>query len=106
KIDKEKIGMVIGGGGKTVNQIRDITGAEIGIEDDGTIFVTGKPARLLGGNGGAEEAVRIIEAMTREYKAGERFDGVVTRITDFGAFVRIGEELPITGLKPAEGLVH
>lgn len=99
KIDKEKIGMVIGGGGKTVNQIRDITGAEIGIEDDGTIFVTGK-------NGGAEEAVRIIEAMTREYKAGERFDGVVTRVTDFGAFVRVGEELPISGLKVAEGLVH
>lgn len=105
KIDKEKIGMVIGGGGKTVNQIREITGAEISIEDDGTIFVTGKSSRGEGPNG-AEEAVRIIEAMTREYKAGERFDGVVTRITDFGAFVRIGEELPITGLKPAEGLVH
>ncbi len=99
KIDKEDIGLVIGGGGKTVNQIRELTGTEISIEEDGTIFVTGK-------NGGAEEAIRLIGILTRKYKAGEIFEGVVTRIMDFGAFVKISEETGITGMKDAEGLVH
>ncbi|MBP9771375.1 MAG: polyribonucleotide nucleotidyltransferase [Candidatus Pacebacteria bacterium] len=99
KIDKEDIGLVIGGGGKTVNQIRDLTGADISIEEDGTVFVTGK-------NGGAEEAIRLIGIITRKYKAGETFEGTVTRIMDFGAFVKISEETGITGMKEAEGLVH
>ncbi len=99
KVDKEQIGLVIGSGGKTVNQIRDLTGADISIEEDGTIFVTGK-------NGGAEEAIRLIGIITREYKPGEKFDGVVTRIMDFGAFVRISEDTGITGMKDTEGLVH
>ncbi len=99
KIDKEQIGLVIGSGGKTVNQIRDITGADISIEEDGTVFVTGK-------DGGAEEALRLIGIITREYKAGERFEGTVTRIMDFGAFVQISEDTGITGMKAAEGLVH
>ncbi|HXK40094.1 MAG TPA: polyribonucleotide nucleotidyltransferase [Candidatus Paceibacterota bacterium] len=99
KVDKEQIGLIIGSGGKTVNQIRDLTGAEISIEEDGTVFVTGK-------NGGAEEALRLIGIITREYAAGERFEGVVTRIMDFGAFVRISEETGITGMKDTEGLVH
>ena len=99
KVTKEQIGLVIGGGGKTVNQIRELTGTEITIEEDGTVFVTGKSP-------GAEEAVRLIHEITREYKAGERFDGVVTRIMDFGAFVKIGADTGITGMKEAEGLVH
>jgi polyribonucleotide nucleotidyltransferase len=99
KVEKEQIGLIIGSGGKTVNQIRDLTGAEISIEEDGTVFVTGK-------NGGAEEALRLIGIITREYAAGERFEGVVTRIMDFGAFVRISEETSITGMKGTEGLVH
>lgn len=91
KIKPDQIGMVIGGGGKTINEIRETTGAEIDIEEDGKVFVTGK-------NGSAEKAADIIRSMTREYKAGETFEGVVTKILDFGAFVKIGHN--------AEGLVH
>ncbi|KKU79171.1 MAG: Polyribonucleotide nucleotidyltransferase [Parcubacteria group bacterium GW2011_GWA2_47_7] len=91
KIKPDQIGMVIGSGGKTVNEIREQTGAEIDIEDDGTVFCTGK-------NGSAEKARDIIAEMTHEYVAGEIFKGVVTRLMDFGAFVKIGFS--------AEGLVH
>lgn len=91
KIKPDQIGMVIGSGGKTVNEIREQTGAEIDIEDDGTVFCTGT-------NGAAEKARDIIAEMTHEYVAGEMFKGVVTRLMDFGAFVKIGHS--------AEGLVH
>ena len=91
KIKPDQIGLVIGSGGKTVNEIRDITGAEIAIEDDGTVYATGK-------DGSAEKAIKIIQDMTREYHAGEKFDGTVTRIMDFGAFVKIGYN--------TEGMVH
>ncbi|MEK7118840.1 MAG: S1 RNA-binding domain-containing protein, partial [Patescibacteria group bacterium] len=91
KIKPDQIGMVIGGGGKTVNEIREKTGAEIDIEDDGTVYLTGK-------NGSAEKARDIIESMTHEYKSGEMFKGKVVRVVDFGAFVEIGYN--------AEGLVH
>ncbi|MBI2120675.1 MAG: polyribonucleotide nucleotidyltransferase [Parcubacteria group bacterium] len=91
KILVDQIGMVIGPGGKMVNKIREETGAEIDIEDDGTVFITGK-------NGSAEAAKKIIEGMTRVYKVGERFTGPVTRLMEFGAFVKIGPT--------AEGLVH
>lgn len=91
KIKPDQIGLVIGSGGKTVNEIREQSGAEIDIEDDGTVFCTGK-------NGAAEKARDIIAEMTHEYVVGEMFKGVVTRLMDFGAFVRIGHS--------AEGLVH
>lgn len=91
KIKPEQIGMVIGTGGKTVNEIREKTGTEIDIEDDGTVYITGKSP-------GAEEAQGIIAAMTREYAAGDTFEGEVVKIAEFGAFVRIGHN--------TEGLVH
>ena len=91
KIKKDQIGMVIGPGGKNINAIREATNTEITIEEDGTVFVTGK-------NGGAEEAVRIIAEMTHEYKVGDSAEGVVVKLMDFGAFVRIGHD--------TEGLVH
>lgn len=91
KIRPDQIGMIIGSGGKTVNEIREQTGAEIDIEDDGTVFITGK-------GGSADKARDIIAEMTHEYVAGEMFKGVVTRLMDFGAFVKIGHS--------AEGLVH
>jgi polyribonucleotide nucleotidyltransferase len=92
KIKPDQIGLVIGTGGKTINEIRDTTGVDgIDIEDDGTVFITGK-------NGTADKAKEIIEGMTKEYKVGERFVGEVVRIADFGAFVKIGPN--------AEGLVH
>ena len=92
KIKPDQIGLVIGTGGKTINEIRDVTHVEdITIEDDGSIFITGK-------NETAQKAKEIIYNMTREYMPGEKFDGEVTRLMDFGAFVKIGQN--------AEGLVH
>jgi polyribonucleotide nucleotidyltransferase len=66
---------------------------DITIEDDGSIFITGK-------NGSASQAKALIEALVKEYAAGEVYDGEVTRLMDFGAFVKIGPG------KDAEGLVH
>lgn len=91
KINKDQIGMIIGPGGKNINAIREETGTEITIEEDGTVFVTGK-------NGGADRAIAIIESMTHEYKIGEMATGEVVKIMDFGAFVKIGRD--------TEGLVH
>ena len=91
KIRPDQIGSIIGTGGKIINEIMEKTGAEIDIEDDGTVFFTGK-------NGSAEAAKKIVEGMTHEYKPGERYEGPVTRLMDFGAFVKIGPN--------AEGMVH
>jgi polyribonucleotide nucleotidyltransferase len=92
KVKVDQIGLVIGPGGKTINGIRERTKADdITIEEDGTVFITGK-------NGAAEAAHEEIHQLTREYMPGERFDGEVTRMMDFGAFVKIGPN--------TEGLVH
>jgi len=88
----DQIGLVIGPGGKTINGIRERTKADdITIEDDGTVYITGR-------HGAAEAAYQEIRNLTREYEVGERFEGEVVRIMDFGAFVKIG---PTT-----DGLVH
>jgi polyribonucleotide nucleotidyltransferase len=92
KIKPDQIGGVIGSGGKVIKEIKEKTGADIDIEDDGTVYCTGK-------DGAAEKAKAIIEAMTHEYKAGERYEGEVVKIADFGAFVKIGDG-------NTEGLVH
>ncbi len=93
-VKPDQIGLVIGGGGKTINGIKEVSGADdITIEDDGSVFITGK-------NGAAQKAKEMIEAVVKEYKAGEVYEGEVTRLMDFGAFVRIGPG------KDAEGLVH
>ena len=92
KVKVDQIGLVIGPGGKTINGIKDRTKCDdITIEEDGTVFVTGR-------NGAAEAAFKEIADLTREYLPGERFEGTVTRLMDFGAFVKIGAT--------AEGLVH
>ena len=92
KVTKEQIGLVIGPGGKTINGIRERTQVDdITIEEDGTVFITGS-------NGSADKAKQEIFDLTREYLPGEKFTGVVTRLMDFGAFVKIGPN--------AEGLVH
>ncbi|MFA5934780.1 MAG: polyribonucleotide nucleotidyltransferase [Candidatus Paceibacterota bacterium] len=91
KIKQDQIGGIIGSGGKTIKGIKEKTDAEIDIEDDGTVYVTGK-------NGAAEKARDIIEAMTHEYKAGEKFEGTVLRVEAFGAFVNIAPD--------TDGLVH
>jgi len=92
KIDPAKIGAVIGKGGETINKIIEETGAEIDIEDDGSIFITCVSAD------GMERAIKMIEELTFEAKPGDEFDGKVTRLLDFGAMV---EYLP-----GREGLVH
>ncbi|MDR3570706.1 MAG: polyribonucleotide nucleotidyltransferase [Candidatus Pacebacteria bacterium] len=92
KVKVDQIGLVIGPGGKTINGIKERTKADdITIEDDGSVFVTGK-------NGAAEAALKEIIDLTRDYEIGERFEGPVTRLMDFGAFVKIGPN--------TEGLVH
>jgi polyribonucleotide nucleotidyltransferase len=94
KVKPDQIGLVIGGGGKTINGVKDVSGVDdITIEDDGSVFITGK-------NGTAQKAREMIEAIVKEYKPGEVYEGEVTRMMDFGAFVRIGPG------KDAEGLVH
>jgi len=91
KIDPNKIGLVIGGGGKTIKEIKEKSGAEITIEDDGTVYLTGK-------DGSAEKAKEIIEEMTHEFKIGEILKGEVVKIADFGVFVALN---PFT-----DGMVH
>jgi polyribonucleotide nucleotidyltransferase len=88
----DQIGLVIGPGGKMINGIRERTKCDdITIEDDGTIFITGR-------NGTAEAAQKEIFDLTREFFVGERFEGPVVRMMDFGAFVKIGAN--------TDGLVH
>jgi polyribonucleotide nucleotidyltransferase len=91
-VDPDKLGAVIGSGGKTVRALQDECDVRIDIEDDGTIFIasTSGPA--------AEKAQRMIEALTEEAELGNIYTGRVVRTTDFGAFVEI---LPGT-----DGLVH
>ncbi len=87
-----QIGLVIGGGGKTINSIKADTGVEeITIEDDGTVFVTGK-------NGTAEAAAERIKALTKRYELGEKVDVTITKLATFGAFARIDSF--------NEGLIH
>jgi len=92
KVQVDQIGLVIGPGGKMINGIKERTKADdITIEDDGSIFITGR-------NGAAEAALKEIVDLTREYQVGERFEGPVVRMMDFGAFVQIGPN--------KDGLVH
>ncbi len=88
----EQIGLVIGGGGKTINGIKDATGVEeITIEDDGTVFITGR-------NGSATLAAERIRALTKVYVVGDKVTATITRLADFGAFARIDAY--------NEGLIH
>ena len=92
KINPEKIKDVIGTGGKTINKIIDETGVKIDIEDDGQVCVYSNDMES------AQKAMKMIEVITRDIEAGKVYDGVVTKIMSFGAFVDLG------GGK--EGLLH
>jgi polyribonucleotide nucleotidyltransferase len=83
KIDPEKIGKVIGPGGKTINRIQDETGAKIDIEDDGTVYISCVQME------GAEAARREVELLTEEVELGKIYEGKVVSIRDFGAFLEI-----------------
>ncbi|NMF05978.1 polyribonucleotide nucleotidyltransferase [Clostridium beijerinckii] len=91
-INPDKIRDVIGAGGKVINKIIQDTGVKIDIKEDGTVFVSSTD------HNGVNEAIKIIEGLTKEVKAGEVYLGKVTKITTFGAFVEI--------LPSKEGLVH
>jgi len=83
KINPEKIRDVIGPGGKVINEIIADTGVAIDIEDDGLIMITSKNSEA------AKKAAIWIKNITREVVPGEIFQGKVTRIMNFGAFVEI-----------------
>lgn len=91
KIRPDQIGMVIGTGGKVINEIKDNSGVEIDIEEDGTIYITGEKT-------GAEKAKSAIEDIVREMKEGDKFLGEVVKIADFGAIVKLSPK--------NDGLVH
>lgn len=92
-ISPQKIGEVIGPGGKIINEIISSTGVQsIDIEDDGLVLITSTNAQ------GAEKAKQWIQDLTREAKVGEIFSAKVTKIMDFGAFAEF--------LPKQEGLVH
>jgi polyribonucleotide nucleotidyltransferase len=92
RINPDKIRDVIGPGGKIINGIIEKTGAEIDIEQDGTVFITGKNHK------DSQEAKKIIEDITHEFEVNEIVSGPVTRLFDFGAMVEIG--------LGQEGLIH
>lgn len=92
KIPHDKIGSVIGPGGRIVKKIQEETGATVDIQDDGTINISSLSAD------GAERARAMIEAITEEPVVGKTYLGRVTGIKDFGAFVEI--------LPGRDGLVH
>jgi polyribonucleotide nucleotidyltransferase len=92
KIDPEKIGAIIGPGGKMIRKIQDETGVRIDIEDDGTVYIgaVDGPSAL--------KAQEMIESLTEEAVIGRIYTGRVVRITNYGAFVEI--------LPKKDGLVH
>ena len=92
KIDTEKIGELIGPGGKTIRKIIAETGAQVDVDEDGTVYVSAMTGEEV------TKALERIEGITKEPQPGEIYDGVVKRIQTFGAFVEI--------LPGKEGLVH
>ena len=92
KIDPEKIGAVIGPGGKVIRTIQEETGAKIDIQDDGTVFIAASDGPS------ADRAREMVESLIEEAVVGRIYTGRVVRTTDFGAFVEI--------LPRMDGLVH
>jgi polyribonucleotide nucleotidyltransferase len=91
-IDPGKIGALIGPGGKTIRGIIEETKTTIDVENDGTVII-GSPS-----DEGAQKALEMIEALTKDVEPGQIYTGKVTRIMTFGAFVEV--------LPGKEGLVH
>ena len=92
KVPIDKIGTVIGPGGKTIRSIVEETKATVDIQDDGTVLIGSSDAEA------SAHAIRIINDLTREIEVGEVFTGKVAKIASFGAFVEL---LPGT-----DGMVH
>jgi polyribonucleotide nucleotidyltransferase len=92
KVPVEKIGEVIGPGGRMIKKIIAETGAEVEVEDDGTVNISGIDASAV------DQAVARVESLVKEVKAGEIYEGEVKRIQPFGAFIEV--------LPGKEGMVH
>jgi polyribonucleotide nucleotidyltransferase len=91
-IKPEEIGLLIGSGGKTINGIIAKTGAQIDIEDDGTVMISATDQTAV------DAALAAVQGMFRQVEIGEEFDGKVVRLAPFGAFVEI--------VPGKDGLVH
>ncbi len=111
KINPEKIGLVIGPGGKTINGIIAMCDNKVGIDidEDGTVFVSGTDAAMT------NKAYKTVEALVREYAVGEVVTGPIIKILDFGAIVDLGggqdgmihvSELRDGFVKRVEDVVH
>ncbi len=83
QINPERIGALIGPGGKTIRSIVEETGATVDVENDGTVFVGASDGDI------ADRAIGMIERLTKDIEIGESFKGKVVRTTDFGAFVEL-----------------
>jgi polyribonucleotide nucleotidyltransferase len=92
QINPEKIGLLIGPGGKTIKGIQESTGAKIDIDDDGTVYISHAEGA------GAEAAKAKVEALTEEVRIGKVYEGRVTSVKEFGAFIEI--------LPGRDGLCH
>jgi polyribonucleotide nucleotidyltransferase len=92
KVKPEKIGIIIGPGGKTIRSIIEQTGADVNVEDDGTATVSSKNAEE------AQKALEMIKTLTAEVEVGKIYEGRVKKIMDFGAFIEV--------LPGKEGLCH
>jgi len=92
QIKPEKIGELIGPGGKVIQAITQATGAEIDIEEDGTVFITAENKEK------ADQAIKDILETVKDLSEGEIVNGTITQIKDFGAFVDLGHR--------KEGLIH
>ena len=91
-VDPEKIGAIIGPGGKIINKIIDETGVSIDIEDSGLVMICGTDAAMV------DEAVRQVKEIVHVFAAGEIVKGKVVRLLDFGAFVALNTS--------QDGMVH
>jgi polyribonucleotide nucleotidyltransferase len=92
QIDPQKIGTVIGPGGRVIRSIIEETGCSVDIEDDGSVFIGGPDEES------AHRAIEIIEGMTKDVEVGTIYTGKVTRLMNFGAFVELAPG--------KEGLMH
>jgi polyribonucleotide nucleotidyltransferase len=92
KVKIEKIGEVIGPGGRVIKKIVEETGAEVNIDDTGTVIISAISPEAI------EKAVKTIQGITEDVEIGNVYDGTVKKIVEFGAFVEI--------VPGKEGLVH
>ena len=92
EINPEKIGEVIGSGGKVINKIIEDTGVKIDISDDGTVFIASENQEMV------DKAKAIVLSIVKDLEVGDEIEGSVVRIMDFGAFVALAPN--------KDGMIH